>query len=221
MALSLNFLASFFRDLFGVWGRVWGNKKRYETPTSTAVGPLITNCSIGIPACIQYDAAKVSHQVRSRQEWPDGVTRVGPVWSHIISKGAGVESEAKAKTCLIVSSEFSRKKATKKVQVPLFFHNSIPVGETFIKNPEGKLDPDVEQSCTLQANMSGLAEDVNLKDGPAGQYFVVKFEVVVKGDGTKLKAFMQWDEKGVTKRGPATVIPVELVPDYQTSAASG
>ena len=32
-------------------------------------------------------------------------------------------------------------------------------------------------------------------DGPAGQYFVVQYEVVVKGDGTMLEAFLQWDEK--------------------------
>jgi len=59
----------------------------------------------------------------------------------------------------------------------------------------GKLELDIKRACTIQANMSGIVEDLNPLNGPTGQYFVVPYDVVVKGDGTKMEAFLQWNEK--------------------------
>jgi len=146
----------------------------------------------------------------------DGVTRTGPIWYNAISKGAAAESEAILPTRRYFSSKAPLKKRLKKLRVTLYLHNSIPVDETFIKSPNGQLEPGIKRACTIQADMSGIVEDLNPLDGPTGQYFVVPYDVVVKGDGTKLEAFLQWNEKGVTKCGPATVVPVELVPDCQT-----
>jgi len=90
----------------------------------------------------------------------------------------------------------SVKPLSKTLKVGNFGRNvtSLVVSFHFLAIP-GELDPDIKQACTLQANMLGLAEDLNLKDGPAGQYFVVKYKVVIKSDSTKLEAFLQWDEK--------------------------
>jgi hypothetical protein len=59
----------------------------------------------------------------------------------------------------------------------------------------GKLEPDIKRACTIQADMSGLVEELIPMDGPTDQYFVVPYDVVVKGDGTKMEAFLQWNEK--------------------------
>jgi len=209
MALGLNFLTSIFRDLL----QGWSNKKRYEPPKSAPVGPLITDHSIGNYKYSPYDAAKASHQTRGHKQWVDGVNRTGPIWYHAISKGAAAESEAILPTRRYYSFKSPLKRRLKKLRVTLYLHNSTPVDETFIKSPNGKMDPNIKRACTIQANMSGLVEDLNPVNGPTGQYFVVPYDVVVKGDGTKMEAFLQWNEKGVTKRGPATVVPVELVPE--------
>ena len=59
------------------------------------------------------------------------------------------------------------------------------------------MDPELKKACTIKANMSGLAEDLNPIDGPAGQYFKVHFEVVIKGNSgnSKVEAFLRWKEK--------------------------
>jgi len=45
--------------------------------------------------------------------------------------------------------------------------------------------------------MSGLAENLNPIDGPAGQFFEVWFEVVIKANSTnpRVEAFLRWEEK--------------------------
>jgi len=58
------------------------------------------------------------------------------------------------------------------------------------------LDPEIKQACIVKANLSGLAEDLNLIDGLASPFFKVGFEVVIKaGTNSKVEAFLRWQEK--------------------------
>jgi len=77
--------------------------------------------------------------------------------------------------------------------------------------PEKTLNPGFESECIISANLSQLAQTLKPQNGVDRVYFATKFDVGITFGATELKAFIQWDENGVKKRGPATVIPGALV----------
>jgi hypothetical protein len=63
----------------------------------------------------------------------------------------------------------------------------------------GRLLPQIQTLCTLKADLSGLRGSLKQLEGPAGTYYKVSVEVVIKFGGTQLQATMQWKE-GVRMR---------------------
>ncbi|KAH8922553.1 hypothetical protein BT69DRAFT_1334601 [Atractiella rhizophila] len=74
----------------------------------------------------------------------------------------------------------------------------------------GHLSSEFRQIATIHADLSALRAYLLLKQG-IGQksYYNVQFEVGIKFGTTELEAFVIWNENGVEKRGPATILPTE------------
>ncbi|KAG8754227.1 hypothetical protein FRC14_005282 [Serendipita sp. 396] len=70
--------------------------------------------------------------------------------------------------------------------------------------------PGIRQLCTVTADLSGLYSSLTLRNGPSGQYYQVDYSVLISLGGTQLSARVQWDDEGVTREGPATIIPDAL-----------
>jgi hypothetical protein len=60
--------------------------------------------------------------------------------------------------------------------------------------------------CTVSADTSNMANDLRPIFGDVGLYFEQDFSIVLLFGMTELKAQIAWKEKGVEKRGPATIV---------------
>ncbi|KAG8822058.1 hypothetical protein FRC19_006794 [Serendipita sp. 401] len=86
--------------------------------------------------------------------------------------------------------------------------NAIP--PTWALDRQGGPMPGIRHLCTITADLSGLSSSLVPQNGPSGRYYRVDFSVLISLGGTQLSARVQWNDKGVTREGPATIIPDAL-----------
>ncbi|KZV96842.1 hypothetical protein EXIGLDRAFT_833267 [Exidia glandulosa HHB12029] len=77
---------------------------------------------------------------------------------------------------------------------------------------DGGCIPGLSVACKISANLSGLLDAKELRVTPNGRpYWQMSFMVEMFFGQTALKAGLVWEEKGVTKRGPVTIIANSVV----------
>ncbi|KAG8716979.1 hypothetical protein FRC09_014937 [Ceratobasidium sp. 395] len=67
-----------------------------------------------------------------------------------------------------------------------------------------------EKICEVKADLSGMSGALQKKSGPDGDYYEHIFTVVLQFGGTELRAFLEWEEDGKTRTGPASILPSAL-----------
>jgi len=67
------------------------------------------------------------------------------------------------------------------------------------------------QVCTINADLSGLSGALTRGSGPNGIYWSLHFMITLKFGGTELRASLKWQEKGITRRGIASIIPFSQI----------
>lgn len=82
---------------------------------------------------------------------------------------------------------------------------------SWVKDLEDNDLPQLRELCTIKANLSGIQNSLQRKVGPKGVYYRVDFDVVVRFGGTQLQARLQWEEGGITREGPVTIIPNAII----------
>jgi len=75
----------------------------------------------------------------------------------------------------------------------------------------GNLNAGFRQVCTVKADLSGLSGALTRHVGPDGVFWRVYYSVALKFGGTELRASLIWQEKGVTRRGLASIIPFSQI----------
>jgi hypothetical protein len=67
--------------------------------------------------------------------------------------------------------------------------------------------------CTISADLSGLEPALKARTAPAAAsqgVWELAFQVVIKFGTTSLKAALVWEEDGLQREGPASLITPEL-----------
>jgi len=167
--------------------------------------------SFGGVGRVPYDPALPSHRGREASRDPDGVNCVYNSWNHLLSKGAVVRDDLIHSFHRVYQSASDAERHLKLFRTMLFSYDGIPESGAFMCNPGGGLNPGFEHACTVAADMQQLAKTLKPRRGLDSTYVIARFEIGLTFGGTELKAFVQWEENGVKKRGPATIIPNALV----------
>ncbi|KDQ18318.1 hypothetical protein BOTBODRAFT_28735 [Botryobasidium botryosum FD-172 SS1] len=149
--------------------------------------------------------------IHDRGNQPVYETPGGPrisVWKELVPAGKILGNSAE-----ILSERFTWNFET---STPDLGHSSVVVyvyeGKThaprFVFDEDKKMNLGFRPTCTIKADLSGLSGSLVRKRGPNGVYWTVTFSIAFKFGGTELQAFLAWNEKGKTCRGPASIIPV-------------
>ncbi|KDQ12452.1 hypothetical protein BOTBODRAFT_146678 [Botryobasidium botryosum FD-172 SS1] len=81
----------------------------------------------------------------------------------------------------------------------------------FIFDQNKKINRGFRAICNVQADLSGLCDAPVRTEGPTCVYWSTMFSIAYTFGGTELRAMLVWDEKGNTRRGPASIIPVSQI----------
>ncbi|PVF93797.1 hypothetical protein CPB86DRAFT_876887 [Serendipita vermifera] len=77
----------------------------------------------------------------------------------------------------------------------------------WVTDLQGDVLPKMRRLCVVQAGLKDLISAVETRHGPRGKFWYLEVEIVVNLGGTKLRAFVRWNDRGTTREGPATIIP--------------
>jgi hypothetical protein len=55
--------------------------------------------------------------------------------------------------------------------------------------------PNMRRLCTVEADLKDLITAIEMKYGPQGKYWRLDWHLVVKFGGTKLRAWIRWNNK--------------------------
>ncbi|EJD54462.1 hypothetical protein AURDEDRAFT_110099 [Auricularia subglabra TFB-10046 SS5] len=173
-------------------------------------------CYFGTNMTTPYLSYDAKHAERSHTKFtdPDGVVRVGPLFSVWCSKNEivrGDESRSFEYCRMYPSDTFDPSQlagfemqiyACDSDEKPFWLYDS-----SNIKSPE-HVTRGIRPVCKIVGDLSGLRGSMKLHTGSTGErYYKVDYSVEVFFGQTALCAELVWKDNGVTRKGPLTLIP--------------
>ncbi|KAJ1303449.1 hypothetical protein OPQ81_011638 [Rhizoctonia solani] len=134
---------------------------------------------------------------------------VSNAWSQIVQKDVALDSEVVSRR----SYHRFYSVATPNLQsstLELFAYSGHGCPE-WAYSLDGKLYPGFQGVCTIRANLENLQGALRAGFGGRGfRYWSLKFDVCIRFGGTELESYMEWEENGVKRTGPVSIIPQKL-----------
>ncbi|EJD39203.1 hypothetical protein AURDEDRAFT_91639 [Auricularia subglabra TFB-10046 SS5] len=162
----------------------------------------------GIAVHVAYDASSPAHYERREKTFVDnaGDVRIDGVLSVLVKKDDVVENDA---PCV---QPYCRSYSTEPTKLDIWSQTLLSCDDAkpgyWAHDASGALVPGLQKACVVTADLSGLAGTIQPRINKAGKkYWVVDYEIEVFFGRTALCAAIVWQEKGRTKKGPATIIP--------------
>ncbi|KEP47397.1 heat shock 70 kDa protein 12A [Rhizoctonia solani 123E] len=158
------------------------------------------------------DPEDPNHQGRESYVGIDGREYLAGKWDTIVTKGVPLQVTS------VNRSTYSRHYST---SAP-YLGNFEDVVEAYVsenppywsKNNNGFYMPGFRTECKVTANLQNLSGALEMKFGAGGRvYWQLRFSLCIRFGGVELEAFIEWEENGITRNGPATIIPDQPVSD--------
>lgn len=167
------------------------------------VSARVANFTYGIECVTDFQPSNSEHLKRSSTiiPMPSGRSVVPHMFSPILTKGARVQEEKEF--VQRYWQEGAHIRSMESLYVDLMCYRGPSPAPQWID-----LNPNMFSTlCTVQADTSGITQDLAMETGRGGQrYYTIKFDVVLLFGLTELKAQLQWVENGETKRCPAVIV---------------
>ncbi|PVF93796.1 hypothetical protein CPB86DRAFT_87059 [Serendipita vermifera] len=61
--------------------------------------------------------------------------------------------------------------------------------------------------CTVEADLTDMISALQMNVGPNGEYWQLRFDVIVQLGATSMRSWTEWEEQGSRHKGPATLLP--------------
>ncbi|KAK0196216.1 hypothetical protein F5146DRAFT_319918 [Armillaria mellea] len=155
------------------------------------VSARVANFTYGIECVTDYQPSNSDHLKRSSTiiPMPSGRSVVPHTFSPILTKGARVQEEKEF--VQKYWQEGSHVRSMESLYVDLMCYRGPSPAPQWID-----LNPNMFSTlCTVQADTSGISQDLAVETGRGGQrYYSIKFDVVLLFGLTELKAQLQWVE---------------------------
>jgi len=188
------------------------------TQPSDSVDGRASRFSYGVSVCPFYDPRDKEHQGRQFRRWVDGHNHVDHAWSAIVARGQII------KTHESISNNYVRYFQSGNPRLGSFsvtlyaFTMPYQNAPRFMRDPEGRsyglnahhlprLRSGFTEVCDLSADLSGMSGGLRRAWGPDGVFWILDFSVGIEFGGVELQAYVEWEEKGIRKRGRVSILP--------------
>ncbi|KDN40153.1 hypothetical protein RSAG8_08353, partial [Rhizoctonia solani AG-8 WAC10335] len=197
------------------------------TSKAVADGALIWHCAnivtkrvprlaYGVGVAQKFDPNNREHCRRRRSEHPDGCIRVGGYWSLIVAKGVPVDCESYSRSSYSKLYDTPRPDLSAELFcVPILSRASSRSSKWITTPSDAGFNDGFNLVCTAVANLEELRNALVPRENPLGvRYWVLHFDVCIRFGRTELGGFLEWEENGEKKTGPATMVSI---PDNELS----
>ncbi|KAG9079180.1 hypothetical protein FRC06_007897 [Ceratobasidium sp. 370] len=164
--------------------------------------------SFGIPVVELYNPALSSHRMREQVLLPSGQYHVMGKWDMIVEKDHVVDQQ------LALRRPYARLYSTSHPDLGTFTVELYAWTSDRLLAPEWKVDhfgsgnvaDGFSVVCSITADLSGMRGSLKKQRGEHGVYYELVFQLCLEFGGVELKAFLEWSEKGITKRSDAKIL---------------
>ncbi|KAJ1303450.1 hypothetical protein OPQ81_011639 [Rhizoctonia solani] len=165
--------------------------------------------SFGTDASILYNPFLHSRQGRVPYTCVNGEKMVTGMWSQIVQKGVALDSQ------VVCRESYRHLYSSATPDLELYTFDILAYsGED---KPEWALDseeemlPGFQKSCTIRANLKNLQGALQSSVGSHGsRYWTLNYDICIRFGGTELEGYMEWEERGIKRMGPVTIISQDV-----------
>ncbi|GJE83953.1 hypothetical protein PsYK624_000260 [Phanerochaete sordida] len=170
------------------------------------VSRRISKCTYGVKSSRLYDKGDPGHKSRKSSLYYDlaGDARIPGHFDHLIRKGDTIleNREITESYDLKCLPEDVQRLSTEKTTIYRYCGQSQ--APAWVDLAPNKIKP----MCSTFADFSAVP--AIRREGPKGSYYVREYKIIIAAGGTELKAQISWEENGIEKRGPATIVWAEF-----------
>ncbi|KAF8603201.1 hypothetical protein BDV93DRAFT_493856 [Ceratobasidium sp. AG-I] len=189
-----------------------------------AVVGRATRVSYGTIVRVRYDPFNPEHRGRKITRGIAGYDGVVGKWSEIIAEGVVLNAQESARRKFIKSYDPERNAYSdlaKYVDEIWAFNGGPGKNPGWVEDKDGNVNPGFEKLCRVEANLSGMRSALQRRQGGDGPYDMLELFLAIQFGGTELSARIEWQEKGVLRTGPASIIPEPVDPPPPGKNMSG
>ncbi|KAF8603219.1 hypothetical protein BDV93DRAFT_493895 [Ceratobasidium sp. AG-I] len=181
--------------------------------TKLAVVGRVTRVSYGMSFKLNYDPLDPEHQGRKvfRGLW--GNDRIDGEWWEIIGQGVVLSAQEPVRQRFSASCKSKGDAYTDfdRADYAIWaFHGEQGTNPGWITNKDGHTNPGFEKLCYVEAKFSDMRGAFQRKEGKDGPFDWFEASLAVRLGGTEFSAQIEWEEEGVLRSGPATILPEPL-----------
>ncbi|CAE6368533.1 unnamed protein product [Rhizoctonia solani] len=149
------------------------------------------------------------HQMRVPYTSARGQQMVFGAWSQIVQKGIALDSE------VVCRRPYAQLYASATPDLELYTVDLLAYsGEDvpgWAYDPNRSLHSGFQDACTIRANLKGLEGALVSDVGRNGtRYWTLRFNVCIRFGGTELESYLEWEENGVKRTGPVSLVPQDV-----------
>jgi len=169
-----------------------------------------TRVPYGVEINDPYDSKDADHAGRTVHRHDAGYDYVTGKWSQIVGKGV-IMGAAEAMRESYWRSYKTASPRLNNFTVTMFAwtaENEVP--NRWLRDKNGRINRGYEEICQVEADLSGMRQALKKKTGRDGEYYYLDFTMALQFGGTELQAFVEWEQDGETRTGPASILPSAL-----------
>ncbi|KAG9075145.1 hypothetical protein FRC06_010248 [Ceratobasidium sp. 370] len=162
--------------------------------------------SFGLQIVELYNPALSSHRMREQVLLPSGEYYVRGKWDMIVEKDHVVDQR------LALRRPYARTYSSShpdlgRFTVELYAWTSDRLSAPeWVTDASGNVIDGYSVICSITADLSGMRGSLKKQRGEHGTYYKLEFQLCLEFGGVELKAFLEWNEKKITKRSDAKIL---------------
>ncbi|CAE6455149.1 unnamed protein product [Rhizoctonia solani] len=177
--------------------------------TLSSVSSRAPRYSFGINILVPFLPNIHNRQGRVSCTQPNGEEMVSGAWSQIVQKGVALDSEVVCRSSYVCWYSIGTP-SLELFTVDLIAYSSEGAPE-WVHSPNGTLCSGFQSACTIQANLKNLEGALVSATGRHGsRYWILSFEICIRFGGTELESYLEWEEHGVKRTGPVTIVSQDI-----------
>ncbi|TEB26609.1 hypothetical protein FA13DRAFT_1795529 [Coprinellus micaceus] len=178
---------------------------------NSIVTARIARFSYGVMRNVEYNTDDPEHRRRIGDLLyrPSGRKLVPDAFEVMLAKGTKVSDETEVSIKMWKEVTDDTKRKLEKVPFTLYCYRGLKRSNKTSTGPKFMDEDSVHFSklCSVQADLSKLPlEPIPKGNGVEGEFYRVRYSVVLLFNSAELKAHIRWEENGMEERTPASVI---------------
>ncbi|KAH7336830.1 hypothetical protein B0J17DRAFT_599649 [Rhizoctonia solani] len=168
-----------------------------------------TRMPYGVEINDPYNPREPSHAGRPVHRHDAGYDYVTGKWSQIVARGFVMNAEGAMRESYWRSYKTPNPRLAN-FKVTMFAYTAEGAPNPWLRDSQGNMNRGFEQICEVEADLSGMRQALKRKTGRDGDYYYLDFTMALQFGGTELQAFVEWEQDGQTRTGPASILPSAL-----------